>query len=272
MTAAPRLLSLAQLTLLGADPLDLIDAAGEAGFSHIGMRIVPPMPDVPMRPVIGDHAYQQAIRERLAVREMKVLDIEAFWLTAASDVRALESAVAFGAELGATYVLVVGHDREPARLTDNFAGFAALAGSYGLKTSLEFIPYSAIRSLGEAADLVAAAGQAGAGLLVDALHVSRSGGTPADLARLPAGLVHYLHLCDAPATRPSDVDGMRDEARSARLYPGEGALPLKAFLAAAPTLAVGLEAPDRQRSHLSFAEQARQVRAAALALLAADDG
>ena len=271
MTAASRLLSLAQLTLLGADPIDLIDAADAAGFSHIGMRIVPPMPDVPMRPVIGYLPYQRAIRARLAASALTVLDVEAFWLTAATDLRALEAAIAFGAELGARYALVVGNDPERARLVDNFAGFAALARSYGLMTALEFIPYSEVRSVGEAAGLVTAAGQAGAGLLVDALHLSRSGGSVAELARLPAEAIHYLHLCDAPAVPPSDVAAMRDEARARRCYPGEGELPLRALLAAAPARPVGIEAPDRRRSHLSFAEQAREVRATALAVLGVDD-
>jgi aryl-alcohol dehydrogenase (NADP+) len=44
-----------------ADPIALIEAAAAAQFSHIGMRIVPPTPDAPMRPVIGDVLYQRAI-------------------------------------------------------------------------------------------------------------------------------------------------------------------------------------------------------------------
>jgi sugar phosphate isomerase/epimerase len=263
-----RPLSLAQLTLPGADPIDLINAAAAADFTHIGMRIVPPMPDVPMRPVIGDPPFQRAIRDRLAATGLTVLDVEAFWLTAATDVRALEPAFAFGAALGAIYVLVVGNDPERSRLIDNFARVVDLARGYGLKTSLEFIPYSAVRTLGEAGEIIAAARRNGAGLLVDALHLSRSGGSPSDLAQLPSGSVHYLHLCDAPAALPRDTDAVRREARSARLYPGEGDLPLRTLLAAAdPNLPIGIEAPDRRRADLPLVEQARQARAAALRVL-----
>ncbi|MBR1219022.1 sugar phosphate isomerase/epimerase [Bradyrhizobium sp. U87765 SZCCT0131] len=262
-----RILSLAHLTLISADALALIDAAAAARFSHVGLRIVPPTPDAPMRPVIGDKPYQRDILARLAETGLNVLDIEAFWLTPDTDIAAIAPAFAFGAELGATYVVVVGNDPERTRLVERFAALSELAQRHGLKTSLEFIPYSTVASLDDAASVVRAAAQPNAGLLVDALHLSRSGGTPAQLAALPQGLVHYLHLCDAPAVPPPDVAGMKREARGERCYPGEGGLPLAAFLGAvAADVPVGIEAPDGRRAALSFAEQARQARAAALAL------
>jgi sugar phosphate isomerase/epimerase len=262
-----RILSLAHLTLMVADPVALIEAAAAAQFSHIGMRIVPPTPDAPMRPVIGDVLYQRAIKRRLIESDLKVLDIEAFWLTADTDVAGIAPAFAFAAELGATYVVVVGNDPERSRMIDNHARLTELAAAHGLKTSLEFIPYSEVKTVGDAENVLRASGQASAGLLVDALHLSRSGGTPADLAKLSPGMIHYLHLCDAPAALPPDLAAIRREARGERLYPGEGQLPLAAFLAAVPDVSVGIEAPDGRRAGLSFAEQARQARAAALGVL-----
>lgn len=267
-----RLLSLAHLTLMVADPIALIDAAVSAQFSHIGMRIVPPTPDAPMRPVIGDAPYQRAIRQRLTDSGLKVLDIEAFWLTAETDIAGIAPAFAFGAELGATYVVVVGNDPVRSRLIDNHARLTELAAAYGLKTSLEFIPYSEVKTVGEAGEIVRASGLANAGLLVDALHLSRSGGLPSDLAQLPAGMIHYLHLCDAPAALPPDLAAVRREARGERLYPGEGQLPLAALLAAAPDVPIGIEAPDGRRAALSFGEQARQAHAALDVLLLQSNG
>lgn len=267
-----RLLSLAHLTLMVADPIALIDAAVSAEFSHIGMRIVPPTPDAPMRPVIGDAPYQRAIRQRLTDSGLGVLDIEAFWLTAETDIAGIAPAFAFGAELGATYVVVVGNDPVRSRLIDNHARLTELAAAYGLKTSLEFIPYSEVKTVGEAGDIVRASGLANAGLLVDALHLSRSGGSPSDLALLPAGMIHYLHLCDAPAALPPDLAAVRREARGGRLYPGEGQLPLAALLAAAPDVPIGIEAPDGRRAALSFGEQAQQAHAALDVLLLQSNG
>jgi sugar phosphate isomerase/epimerase len=84
-------------------------------------------------------------------------------------------------------------------------------------------------------------------------------------------MIHYLHLCDAPAALPPDLAAIRREARAERFYPGEGQLPLAAFLAAAPDVPVGIEAPDGRRAGLSFAEQARQARAATLVVLQSPD-
>lgn len=262
-----RTLSLAHLTLMGADPIELIEAAAAAQFTHIGMRILPPGPDVPMRSVVGDAAYQRSIAQWLKQSGLTVLDIEAFWLTAETDVAAIAPAFAFGAELGATYAVVVGNDRDPVRLADNHGRLTSLAGQYGLKTSLEFIPYSEVKTLAEAKEIVRGCGLANAGLLIDALHLDRSGGSPAELTQLQPGMLHYLHLCDAPAARPADLAATRREARGGRLYPGEGALPLAAVLAATGEVPIAIEAPDGRRAALSFADQARAARAAALDLL-----
>jgi sugar phosphate isomerase/epimerase len=263
-----RHLSLAHLTLMGADPIQLIDAAVAAQFTHIGMRIVPPTPDAPMRPVIGDAPYQRAIKQHLAGAGLEILDIEAFWLTPDFDLELAARAFTFGAELGARYVVVVGNDPDRARLIDTFARLTELASGHGLKTSLEFIPYSEVKTLHAAKQIVLASGQAQAGLLVDALHLSRSGGTPKDVAQLPSGMVHYLHVCDAPVARPPDLDATKREARSGRLYPGEGELPLADFVAAvAADIPIGIEAPDGGRAALSYEDQARQARAAALDVL-----
>ncbi|MFG3756409.1 hypothetical protein ACGE32_29195, partial [Klebsiella pneumoniae] len=88
---------LAHLTLMTADALALIDAAAAARFSHVGLRTVPPTPDAPMRPVIGDKPYPVDIRARLADTGLTVLDIEAFWLTPETHVADIAPAFAFGA-------------------------------------------------------------------------------------------------------------------------------------------------------------------------------
>jgi sugar phosphate isomerase/epimerase len=68
------------------------------------------------------------------------------------------------------------------------------------------------------------------GLLVDALHLARTGGVPADVLGAPAGLIRSAQLCDAPAARPESEAAIIAEARSGRLLPGEGDLPLRELL------------------------------------------
>ena len=98
---------------------------------------------------------------------------------------------------------------------------------------------------------------ASAGILVDALHLNRSGGAPAEIAAYDPALFPYFQICDAPATSPATGE-LRTEARSGRLYPGEGGLPLREFIKAfAPGTAAEIEVPSARHAGIPFAERAR---------------
>ena len=262
-----RLLSLAHLTVLDADPLGLIEAAAAGGFDAIGLRIVPPFVTETIVPVVGDADLQRRIKRRLRDTDIALLDIEAIWLKPESRIEEITPALETGAELGAKHVLTIAFDDDTARLIDNFGKLCAAAHGCGLRTMLEFIPYSVLGTLAKAHDFIVAAAPADAGLLIDALHLSRSGGQPADIAAYDPALFSYIHLCDAPKARPA-AERNRDEARYNRLYPGEGELWLDAFLDAfAPDTPVAVEAPHAAFAHLPAAERARLAGAATRRLL-----
>src|SRR4051794_29524038 len=178
-------LSLAHLTVLQAKPLELIDLAKHAGFDAVGLRIVPPLPGDTITPVVGDLPLQREIKRRLSQTGIFIMDVEAIWLMPDSSIDGLQPALETGAELGAKYVLIVGNDPDRARLIDRFGALCSACAGCGLRPMLEFIPYSQIRTLAEAHDVLIAAGAANAGILVDALHLSRSGGSPSDVSRYP---------------------------------------------------------------------------------------
>jgi sugar phosphate isomerase/epimerase len=262
-----RPISLAHLTVIDADPLTLIDAGAAGGFDAIGLRIVPPLPGDTTVPVVGDIPLQRRIKERLQATGLRILDIEAIWLSPQTQVDELQPALDIGAELGARYVLTVGFDADAGRLLDNFGRLCTLANARGLRPMLEFIPYATVADLGSAHDLLRRAAPKDAGLLVDALHLSRSGGHPVDIARYDPGLFSYIHLCDAPAV-PPPAAGFRAEARGARLYPGQGGLWLDAFLDAfGPDTPVGIEAPSAAFATLTPEERARHAGKATRQLL-----
>jgi sugar phosphate isomerase/epimerase len=106
--------------------------------------------------------------------------------------------------------------------------------------------------------IVRATGEPNVRLLIDALHLSRAGADLGALEPMDASTVSYVHLCDGRAAPPSTEAALRDEARTARLYPGDGELALDAFLAAMPADArLGLEAPCRAYAHLPVIERGR---------------
>jgi len=269
---ALRPLSLAHLTVIDADPITLIEAAAVGGFNAIGLRVVPPFATDTIVPVIGQRDLQRQIKRRLREVAITILDIEAVWLTRETRVCQLKPALETGAELGAQYVLTVGYDDEKARLVENFAKFCELADACGLRAMLEFIPYSTVKSLKDACELLTVAAPANAGVLIDALHLSRSGGHPSQIKALDPTLFSYVHLCDAPLRQPA-TDQLREEARGQRSYPGDGELWLDAFLDAFPrTTPVAVEAPNAAFSHLPVAERALRVGKATRGLLRRHDG
>jgi len=188
-----------------------------------------------------------------------------------------------GAQLSARFVNVMVDDPDPSRARDNFAALAELARPYGLQPAAEAIPYMHLKSLRDAVALVA---QSGGGVLMDPLHLHRAGGTPDDVRLLDPALIAYYQLCDAPLAPPSnlprpeqlprgqsvgDITDLALESRAARLFPGDGELPLAAFIAAMPAgLPVNVEAPNLQRlAELGPLEFARRARAAVARLFAA---
>ncbi len=265
------MLSLAHLTVLRADPLELIEIGARAGFDAVGLRVVPPFATDTIVPVVDDAVLQKKIKRQLSDAGVSIFDVEAFWLMADSDLEHMRRAIEVGGELGAQSVLVVGNDPDRSRLMDNFSMLCAHCREFGLRPMLEFIPYSQIRSLPEAHDFLTDSAETGAGLLVDALHLSRSGGQPADLGDYCKALFAYMHLCDASMPPPTG-EQVRVEARGHRLYPGEGDLPLIDFVNGFEKgIPVSIEAPNARHAHLSLLNQARMAAEAARDLLARAD-
>ena len=68
---------------------------------------------------------------------------------------------------------------------------------------------------------------------------------------------------------PSDTPGLIREARTGRLLPGEGVLPLADLVAALPdTLPLAVEAPCRATADLPAVERAKRAHRALSTLLA----
>jgi len=237
------LLSLAYLTVNGADPVDHVEAAAAGGFDAAGLRIVPLSHLNIDYGVIGNRERIREInraRERTGVR---VFDIEVFTLSEKTDVAQLLPALETSAELGASFVQAVSEDPDAGRAAATFAALCDASARFGLSVSLEFMRFRTLRTIEDALALLAAAARPSSGVLIDALHLARSGGSAAAVAAIPRDRIAYVQLCDAPAQSPS-VDGLAHEARTERRLPGEGDLPLEDLFDALPdNVPISVEVP-----------------------------
>jgi sugar phosphate isomerase/epimerase len=265
-----RPISLAALTVLELTPPEMVTCAAEAGYSHVGIRLLPATPTEPQYDIVGDTPLLRDVERRLADTGIKVLDVEIFRLKPETRVADYEAAIATAARLGASELLLAGNDPDEARLTDTFAAFCDLADSYGLGACLEFMPWTDAKDLPQAARIVEGAGHANAGLLIDPFHLSRSRSHIADIATIPPSRLHFMQFCDVPAAIPPTMDAILAEARAERLFPGEGGVDLLGLLRAVPRdLPLSLEVPTHTLARsVAATERARRALAATRRVLA----
>lgn len=238
-------LSLAFLTLPGVPVPEVIRAAGAAGFTGVGLRLLPATPQEPAYPLLDDAGALREARAALDETGVRVVDVEIVRLKPETDVAAFTPFLERAAALGARHVLVAGDDPDHGRLTETFGAFCALAAPFGLTGDLEFMPWTKVPDLATARGIVEAAGAPNGGVLVDAIHFDRSTTTLAEIRALPHSRVNYFQLCDGPGQYDPSPEGLAALARTARLFPGEGAIDLAGLIAALPRdVPVSVEVPS----------------------------
>jgi len=227
-------LGLAHFTVLEIPPLELVELAAKIGYAAIGLRLHPAFPGSPFYELPAGSTASRELRRRMDDAGVRVHDIE--FVTIGEDFLplALSTILEAASALGARRLSVCGDDPDRSRLAANFAELCDLAARFGMGVDLECMAWRRVACFSDAIDVVSTAARPNGGVLVDALHLSRTGGTPRDVRDAPAGFVRSAQLCDAVAERPSSRDAIIKEARSGRLPSGRGALPLRDLLAALP--------------------------------------
>lgn len=269
---ASRPLSLHHLTMLDATPEELVTTAIEAGYDLAGLRIVSPDTGESFGELIGDPAARRRLQTVAADLPGGIWDVEAVWLRSSTDVEAFSPALDTAAELGARYVLTVGHDTHLGRLTDSLGRFAELAAAAGVALAIEPITYCGISDLPSALALLAAVGRDDVSVLVDALQFFRSGVPLAELAAIPSRLLPYAQIADGLYPAPVGLAALRHEARSERAVPGAGSFDLTGWIAALPPgVPLAVEVPCSAVRTLPRVAAAQLLREAVTGLLHGED-
>lgn len=268
-------IGLAHLTLLRLSPPDLVTVAAAAGYDFVGVRVRAVTADERPWEMRPGSPLSRATRRRLDETGLVVRDVEFLQLRPETGPAEWTPMLDAGAALGASTLTVVGVDEDRSRLTDTLAALTADAALWGIRPTLEPISYQPVDTVREAAHL---ARDAGAAILVDALHVQRSGSPLTDVRELEPDLVPMLQICDGPLRPPgsggrpaaeADRAALIVEARAQREVVGAGEFPLADLLSAAPVgTPVSVEVPHALDASITDIDLARRNLEGVRALLA----
>lgn len=263
-------LGLAPLGFLELDPPALVEVAAAAGFRWVGLRTRAAVPGGAEHPVPAAGALAARTRARLEATGVEVMQIELVQLARDTDVRGCRAMLEDGAALGASRVVATGDDPDERVVADRLAALCELAAEHRMTVDLEFMRFRALGTLAQALRVAALCGRPEVRVMVDALHLFRSGGGADDVRDAPPGRIGVCQLCDAPLD-PPPAHALAAEAREGRLPPGAGGLPLAALIRALPPgTRFAAEVPlAGAAGTLPALERARRIAAATRAVLAA---
>lgn len=223
-----RLLSLAAGVCPETAPAEFVTACATAGWTACGIWF---------DAASWTDAVAREVRTRLDDTGLVALDMEPIFVTPDGDHG--ERMIDAAATVGARNLLVVSRGVDDGPFVDRFAQLCDLAAPVGIGCSLEFMAFMSVRDLPQAIAVLDAVDRPNAAVLVDNLHLARTGGTVADVATIDAARLPYVQLCDAEAARP---DNLVVEALDGRLTLGAGELPVGDLIAALPQhTAISLE-------------------------------
>jgi sugar phosphate isomerase/epimerase len=251
-------LTLGYLTL-NTTPAETIEAAAAAGFRSVGIRITGRRVFDPYTSVIGNRPVLAELKQRLADGGLRLSNVTAYHLFPDLKMDDMRAVIDTTAELGAGILLAHSYMPVDDKMLDFFRQYCAYAAEAGIRIAVEYMRYSEVKSLEEASSWLDRAAQPNAGFVFDPLHVDRTAGSFAALKSVDPARIVFAQICDAKK-RPGTptIEQLLVEARTGRLPPGEGDLPLYDFLdALPPEVEIEYEVPISRAEAMSAAEKAR---------------
>jgi sugar phosphate isomerase/epimerase len=117
------------------------------------------------------------------------------------------------------------------RLIEEFVRLCREAREHGTSIVFEFMPFSRIESLVDAAELVTGAAQSNGGICVDLWHVVKLGIPYSDVAAFPQPYLKSIEINDGYLQAPPGMD-MVTETTCHRAFCGEGQFDVRGFVSA----------------------------------------
>lgn len=248
----PNRLGIEMLTLLGMNPVNHVRLAADLGCVSISSGLTslpmamfgrPELPHYQPWSLRDDAQLRRELKAALEDTGIHIALGEGFGVRPGVDLADRASELDIMAGLGTLRINAISVEPDIARTHDQLAVLADMVLDRGMVFCVEFAPTNVLCTLPMALEAAGHVGFDKAGIMLDAMHLFRSGGTLDDVRALPKGLLRYAQLADAPAV--STFPTYMEEAMFNRLVPGEGELPLAELLTVLPAdLEVGVEVPN----------------------------
>lgn len=239
------------ISVFGMAPVAMVELAARLGCGHISIGFNQTEFDpygYPRYSLRDDVALRRELKAALAANGVTISLGENLMVQAGADMREQWLAdLEIFAELGISRANSVSFEPDLQRNIDQYGLLAETSAAFGVRTLLEFVPIFGVPDLPTALTVAEKVAHPNLGLMMDTMHIGRTGATTSALRAVPPDLIGYIQLCDAPV-RPTNPDYM-DEAMFERMVPGEGELPLADYLGAMPRdRIVSLELPVRSEA------------------------
>jgi sugar phosphate isomerase/epimerase len=194
-------LGIEQLSVFGLPPVEFVNLAADLGCSCIssgltGFGFNPQ--GYPAFSLRDDVALRRETAAAMRDRGIAISLGEGCIIRPNRDIRDTAADMDIMRALGVERLNTVSMDPDLSRTLDQLALFAEMAAARGMLSTLELCPALTINSLDAAVAAVRHVGRRDFNLLLDTMHLGRSGAIGAEIAALDPGLIGYVQLCDAP--------------------------------------------------------------------------
>jgi sugar phosphate isomerase/epimerase len=231
----------------GLPPVEFVNLTADLGCTYMS-TVVQGLPLVPLGyppySLKDDLTLRRDLLAAMNHRGVTITLGDGFLVLPGADTRTFAEDLDTLAELGVPRINVVSLDPDLGRTFDQFAILTELAAQRNIQTVVEPVPGLTVPDLPTALAAREHVGRSDFRLLIDTMHLVRSGSGAADVAAIDPDHIGYAQLNDT-TLRPR-MDNYMEEAMFERMVPGEGELPLREILSALPPdIVIELEVPMR---------------------------
>jgi len=230
----------------GLPPVEFVNLTADLGCGYMSV-VVRGFPLVPLgyQPFsLKDAALRREMLAAMNHRGVTTSLGDGFLVLPGAEMQQFTGDLDALAELAVPRINVVSLDTDLGRTFDQFAILTELAAQRGIQTVVEPVPGLTVGDLPTALAAREHVSRPDFRLLIDTMHLVRSGSGAADVAAIDPDHIGYAQVNDT--TLQPRFDNYMEEAMFERMVPGEGELPLHDILSALPPdIVIEIEVPRR---------------------------